>query len=880
MTSGSDATNLPSDDDFRRLGIRLREARMPVIRSAAMRSSSALADQQLASPADHLQLQLSRVAISTYRILNPRLRSDFLQRISLGRVSPEALFAQSAPDFGGQPFAPRSLQDSGTEEGDTESPGVVLVGDEFLTKISSLDHSPIAKSGERAWADSLADHDLRVRPSRSQRVLKKLHSQRKWLITGALVFIGLVLVASRVFRDNGSTELAETRVTDSVQPASLDPASPPSSKLPPAESTTSQNPTASIASEQPPPADDAVSGSFAPNRPTPPAVSIETNLPTSALPVKPVEMEPASETPVVSAAATPVTELDQGLAQPLASVPNNPQPLRPDLILNPDTTDNVNASTEMTAAGESGFLDDPFNLNSSAAPVPADEDTSNVADASMETPTANSHADPADKFSPPDAIELVASRRRVRASASRANGAVSEPQAISAVQRLVEFAHNQQPGSIDHYAGLLVSVEDAWLAPESCYLGSRVDEICETYQIDHTTVAVETLIRTLDETSTPESQQSLFWSGCWLVDHCLVNERPELSARLLRQLTATAKALGNDATNEQVKSLTSDATLADRFSQQAQSNATSAPDQTTPAVAGIVGRYHCLVRRDWDKGLAWMASGSAVQLASVSELEIELALAPDAGNQIRVAARWAILAGDETGRTELAMRLHAIDLATAVARDSTASNLEKAEALKLAKTQAATLPAFMQSDLLATRRTVPTGSMLSGTQTTLTEFPVAGMPTVGAVSAMNGSLHVPPVGGTVLPLRYELGGTISADLLRQISQRLSVDLTGAQFQLSGVFQLPSPSKIRVSLPGTTSPESVITLDGNVISIDDTSPADLTAGRHVITWTLKTKSLQATQLTIVDLATNLPVVVIPERRSATNERMIVIKSSGN
>ncbi len=62
-------------EDFRRLGVRPHECRLTVIRRAAARSARALAEKQLTSPTDQVGLQLSRVATSAYRLLDPRQRT-------------------------------------------------------------------------------------------------------------------------------------------------------------------------------------------------------------------------------------------------------------------------------------------------------------------------------------------------------------------------------------------------------------------------------------------------------------------------------------------------------------------------------------------------------------------------------------------------------------------------------------------------------------------------------------------------------------------------------------------------------------------------------------------------------------------------------------
>ena len=82
----SEATKL-RDDDFRRLGVRPFECRSFVIRDASTRKAISLASQPY-QPLPEYTLELSRIATSTYRLLDPRQRTDLTQRIIVGRSLP------------------------------------------------------------------------------------------------------------------------------------------------------------------------------------------------------------------------------------------------------------------------------------------------------------------------------------------------------------------------------------------------------------------------------------------------------------------------------------------------------------------------------------------------------------------------------------------------------------------------------------------------------------------------------------------------------------------------------------------------------------------------------------------------------------------------
>ncbi|MEO1617476.1 MAG: hypothetical protein AAFV88_16610 [Planctomycetota bacterium] len=90
---------LLTTDDFQRIGLAPRETRLPVIRAAAMRASRTLAERQLDTPNELTERQLFQVALSTYRLLDPRQRGDNYSRAHVGRIRPGALYQAARVEF-------------------------------------------------------------------------------------------------------------------------------------------------------------------------------------------------------------------------------------------------------------------------------------------------------------------------------------------------------------------------------------------------------------------------------------------------------------------------------------------------------------------------------------------------------------------------------------------------------------------------------------------------------------------------------------------------------------------------------------------------------------------------------------------------------------
>lgn len=89
-------------EDFQRIGIQPRETRSAVIRRAASRTSKSLARRQLSAPSRATEEQLSQVATSTYRLLDPRQRIGDHDRAHVGRIRPGTLLNIERYGFAGK----------------------------------------------------------------------------------------------------------------------------------------------------------------------------------------------------------------------------------------------------------------------------------------------------------------------------------------------------------------------------------------------------------------------------------------------------------------------------------------------------------------------------------------------------------------------------------------------------------------------------------------------------------------------------------------------------------------------------------------------------------------------------------------------------------
>jgi hypothetical protein len=205
-------------EEFRRLGVRPNELRLGVIRKAATRMARSLAEQHLRSPSSQTAVQLSRVATSAYRLLDPRQRSDPHQRAHVGRILPNTLSVAGQTNFctsstetaaglvsdgliiddAYDAIAPSSMFDSTsdlpTETSAADDPLWSITTDairepNFVDVVEQ--DEPVRTTDVGAWLSTLADDDLLAASPQTKKV-RRLRDRilHPWVWFGA---IGLIV---------------------------------------------------------------------------------------------------------------------------------------------------------------------------------------------------------------------------------------------------------------------------------------------------------------------------------------------------------------------------------------------------------------------------------------------------------------------------------------------------------------------------------------------------------------------------------------------------------------------------------------------------------------------------------------------------------------
>ncbi len=181
--------------DFERLGVQHQECRLTVIRRAASRAALTVAQtnarraasQPQGSPETNqgLTQELSLVAASAYRLLDPRRRADATERAHVGRILPGALLAAGHTKFHSTPFANDVFD---TTDDDIAAP--VLIGDTAITE-TVPHHEPwstVLTNNAAELSEQICTRDL-IRHYESMIPLERI---RRWVHQPQMI-IGLIV---------------------------------------------------------------------------------------------------------------------------------------------------------------------------------------------------------------------------------------------------------------------------------------------------------------------------------------------------------------------------------------------------------------------------------------------------------------------------------------------------------------------------------------------------------------------------------------------------------------------------------------------------------------------------------------------------------------
>lgn len=237
--------------------------------------------------------------------------------------------------------------------------------------------------------------------------------------------------------------------------------------------------------------------------------------------------------------------------------------------------------------------------------------------------------------------------------------AADTPEKKTALARKLIEAAGEERDANNRYA-LLIRGRDLGIEAGDVGIAAvAIDTLDAAYQIDGLKLRTEMVMAAQKTARTPERRKAIVsYAGDDLVAEAIKVERYE-TARAMAELAVTTARLINDqnllreagAKLGQVREVEA----AWQELKPAQATLAEKPDEAEANLK--LGRFHCLVRGDWDKGMPMLAKGSDAALRDAAKLDLAGAATLD--RQLAAGDAWWNAAENASGPAQLRLRQRA-----------------------------------------------------------------------------------------------------------------------------------------------------------------------------------------------------------------------------
>ncbi len=829
-------------EEFLRLGVRPDECRLLVIRRATVVAAKALADKQLLSPTPQVERQLSRVVTSAYRILDPRKRSDFIQRIQIGRMQPNGSSWPIHLSFRIENLAATSQSlasdDPSNEvafpfDGDTDS--------DVLSRTSSLVPSSLVPY--RSIADltkSLGDEDLVIAGARRRRIAALRRSiQHPWLLVSLLgLLVGTTITLSRI--DFGPDEFKPTRIDPSPVLASS--FQPPATQITPVvEPLPISTETIDAAPDRSNHAETIDVSTILDSQLESPHVDAK---PEEALSLKPqsdLELEQGAET-------ASVVEMD--IADKVLSKPTDWESSYESIIKSP-----IASSVEAQADG--GYLPDPFE---SSMIAPDGSPRSDEAPA-IKIPAITAPSKPIqDAGTPPVSAErLSAARVRIKQALPLINTHLRPEQITELIRELKRLSKQFDETSDESFAIEVISSEHAWIISQAPLIRARLSLLSTKFGVNLTDLLVDSYLSSILIADLFESREHLANEGLFLAEELLRAGEIDRCNEVVNAVLELTKLTANEVQSNEVARLFAALEQCSKLGQSLISTDGEAIEKATETEIGIAGRYFCLLLGQWDRGLPWLVKTHDPRIAGLARQELELTSQSSPEDWNSAANRWLIAADRSEGRSADVIRMHVIEMKRKLL-DSVGA-LAKLELDRELEKLTSTLPPTMRRLLMSKSSQIPSDEeRVEQVEGATMQRPISGEGSLPAI--------FPGMLGTVafdakvsfdesvnpIQLIYLPGSLLTSETLQKILKVAKIDTPSVMIEFRGQFELEESKTIRL-MASQMDREQDIQVDGEKLEFAGgvgSVELELAKGLHVVLWKVSLNLLSNDFLRVIDV----------------------------
>jgi len=244
----------------------------------------------------------------------------------------------------------------------------------------------------------------------------------------------------------------------------------------------------------------------------------------------------------------------------------------------------------------------------------------------------------------PDDAAQAKARELIREVYGKEYGAAkTSPERLAVARKLLDAAAGAKGDPANHFVLLEIAKDVAELAGDAETALEAVDQVVETFEVDPIQTTVDCLGAVVKEAKSSSQRAALAEQAFSRIDAAVAEDDFEAAGKLgaIARDSAT-KARKYTLRKEIVARLKviDEAKAAYAEYQKAVARLDESP--TDPDANLAAGRYLCLVKGDWEKGVAMLALGSDEALEAVARRELEGA--SSAGEKVALGDAWWDLA--------------------------------------------------------------------------------------------------------------------------------------------------------------------------------------------------------------------------------------------
>jgi WD40 repeat protein len=258
----------------------------------------------------------------------------------------------------------------------------------------------------------------------------------------------------------------------------------------------------------------------------------------------------------------------------------------------------------------------------------------------------------------PGSPEQDAAEKKIKAAFELEYTKTRPTEKLELANKLLETGVKTRDNPAERFVLLREAREMAVQAGDALTALRSIDEMAQAFSVDGMDLKVQTLTRMGQAATTPAANKALTESILLVIDETVAHDQFETARALLTLGEATAHKTTTSALVVRIQNRAREVGELQKEHETMQAAAAHLKDKPDDAEANLtVGRYLCLRKGDWDKGLLHLAKSSEAALAD--QARKDLAGTVGGVEAVAVGDGWWQLADASAGATKAAYHARA-----------------------------------------------------------------------------------------------------------------------------------------------------------------------------------------------------------------------------